>query len=272
MSAFVDQQMVQLSDPTQLAALVDPAGDPNHTRVRMLLGNVYTMEFATIHGVSNVQVRQTEFQRLFFAPSRVSGSWTQTIPGYTRTDLALERHETTHPVWVDLAVVLDLTLLLEIDSGEVESILTREITGFATLADFQSRFRFIDLNAFMSEHGITTVDELREAFHYLLTEIRLRALPPFNPEDPANQHRYQLKLAIFIRDVLDVAAALRDAKLVRTVLERALVFHGEVEGAEVRTPYAPVLIFPAAAVPGAPLTQAALEAFFAAEGVLALFV
>jgi hypothetical protein len=42
--------------------------------------------------------------------------------------------------------------------------------------------------------------------------------------------------------------------------------------AEVRTPYAPVLLMPSAVVPGPPLTQAALESFFAAEGVLALFV
>ncbi|MFE5813184.1 hypothetical protein ACFQ6S_07255 [Streptomyces sp. NPDC056479] len=272
MSEFVDQQMVRLSDPAQLTSLVDPPGDPQHGRVRALLGAAYTMEFATIHGVSDVQVRQTEFQRPVFPPRRTAGTWFQTMPPYTRTDLALERHDPTAPVWVDLAAELGLTLLLDIDVGDVQSVLSHEITDFATLDEFRSRFRFIDLDAFMAKHDITTVEELREAFHYLITEVRLRFPGPFDPNDPANRHRYDLKLAILIRETLDVAAALRDAKLARTAMERAIVPQPRSDGTEVRTPYAPVLLFPVAAVPGPPLTQSVLESFFASEGVLTLFV
>jgi hypothetical protein len=272
MSTFVDQQMVRLSQPAQLIDLVDPPGDANHTRVRVLLTAGYSMEFATIHGVSNLQVRHAEFQRPLFPLRRTFGTWSQTSPSYTRADLALERCELGDAVWIDLAAELGLTLLLEIDAGEVESILTNEITGFATLDEFRNRFRFLDLDAFMAEHGITTVEELREAFQYLRAEIRMRAPGPFNPADPANQHSYELRLALLIRDALDVASALRDAKLARTAAERSLVVRPQVDGDEVRTPYAPVLLFPLSAVPGPPLTQAALEAFFAAEGVLALFI
>ncbi|MFF3877198.1 hypothetical protein [Streptomyces sp. NPDC001978] len=272
MSEFVDQQMVRLSDPAQLTALVDPPGDANHARVRGLLNAVYAMEFATIRGVSDVRVRQSEFQRPVFPPRRTAGTWFQTMPPYTRTDLALERHDPMTPVWVDMAAELGLTLLLDIDAGDVQSVLTHEVTDFTTLDDFRSRFRFLDLDAFMAKHDITTVEELREAFHYLLTEIRLRFPGPFDPNDPANQHRYDLKLAILIRDSIDVASALRDAKLARTALERAFSPVPGPDGTEVRTPYAPVLLLPVAAVPGSPLTQAALESFFASEGVLTLFV
>jgi hypothetical protein len=273
MSTFVDQQLLRLSQPAQLIALVDPPGDVNHARVRALLGAGYSMEFATIHGVSNVQLRHAEFQRPLFPPRRTSGTWTQTSPSYTRADLALERCELTDAVWVDLAAELGLTLLLEIDLGEVESILVNEISGFSTIDEFRNRFRFLDLDAFMAEHRITTVEELREAFQYLRAEIRMRVPGAFNPNDPANQHSYELRLALLVRDApLDVASALRDAKLARTAAERSLVLRPEVDGGEVRTPYAPVLLFPVTAVPGPPLTQAALEAFFAAEGVLALFI
>jgi hypothetical protein len=271
MSAFIDQQMVRLSDPTQLADLVNPPGDVNHDRVRALLAAVYMMESATIRGVSDVQVRQTEFQHAVFPPRRTAGTWFQTGPPYVRTDLALERHDPMAPVWVDTAAEIGLTLLLEIDAGELQSIVTREITGVTSLDDFRDRFRFLDLDAFMRKHDITTVEELREAFHYLLAEIQLRAPGPFDPNDPTNRRRYELRLAILIRDAIDVASALRDAKLARTAMERALVVENPDE-AEIRTPFAPVLLLPVMAVPGPPLTQAVLESFFAAEGILALFV
>jgi len=271
MSGFVDQQMVRLRDPSQLASLVDPPADVNHDGLRTLLGAMYTMEFATIRGVSDVHVRQTEFQRPVFPPRRTTGTWFQTAPPYVRTDLALERHDPLSPVWVDIAAEIDLVLLLEIDPGGMESLVTREITDVTSLDDFRSRFRFLDLDAFMQEHGITTVEELRAAFQYLLVEIQLRVPGVFDPNDPANRHRYELRLAILIREVIDVASALREAKLARTAMERSTVMK-DPDGAEVRTPYAPVLLLPAAAVPGAPLTQGALESFFAVEGIRALFV
>lgn len=273
MSEFVDRQMVRLSDPAQLADLVNPPGDASHARLRTLLDVAYTMEYATIKGLSDVRVRRAEFQRPVFPPRRTAGTWFQNGPPYTRTDLALERHDGTDPVWVDLTAEIGLTLLLDIDSGEVESVLTREIGGEATtLAEVRERFPGLDLDAFMARHDITTIEELRAAFHYLLAEVRLRAPGPFDPGDPANRHSYELKLAILIRDTVDVASALRDAKLARTAMERALAPAPRPDAAEVRTPYAPVLLFPVTAEPDPPLTRAALESFFAAEGILTLFV
>lgn len=271
MSTFVDRQLVRLRDPAQLAELVDPPGDTGHARIRALLAAMYTMDFADVRAVSDVRVRRAEFQRPVFVPRRTAGTWFRTTPVYTRTELALERHDPLAPIWVDVSAEIDLSLLLEIGGGEVESIVTREITGVTSLEDFRSRFRFLDLDAFLRQHGITTVEELREAAHYLRTEIHLRARGPFDPNDPANLHHYELRLAILIRDTLDLATALRDAKLTRSAVENAIVTK-DPEHAEIRTPYAPVLLLPSAVVPGAPLTQTALESFFAAEGVLALFV
>ncbi|MFD7297829.1 hypothetical protein ACFV9W_31475 [Streptomyces sp. NPDC059897] len=275
MSEFIDRQLVRLSDPALLVELVDPPGDTGHPRVRELLDAVYAMEFATVRGVSDVAVRHLEFQRPVFAPVRTSGRWGGSAPPYSSTDVALEQHDPSAPLWVDLAADLGLRLLLEVDDGKVESILTHEVTGFTTLNEFRSRFRFLDLDAFMAEHGITTVSELRAAFHCLITEIRLRMPPPFDPDDPANSRRYELKLAMLIRDTVDVAAALRDAKLVRTALERTVLDKTPADGTdevEVRTPYALVVLFPAASLPGPPLTQAALVTLFRAEGMLALFI
>lgn len=272
MSLFVDQLLLQLRDPTQLTQLLAPASDPTQARLRTLLGAVYDMPFATIHAIRNLQVRQIEFQKPLFPPERLAGAWQQTIPSYTRTDISLERQQQVAPVWLDLLATLDLTLVLEVDPGEVESILTHELTGFNTLDEFRALFRFIDLDAFLAKHRITTVEELKEAYHYLLTEIQLRTPAPFDANDPANQYPFTLSVACLIRDTIDVSEALRAAKLAQATWESTQAYRREVDTAEVRTPYAPLLLFPETALNGLPFDANALQTFFAAERVLSLFV
>ena len=55
-------------------------------------------------------------------------------------------------------------------------------------------------------------------------------------------------------------------------MERALTFRQTVDVAEVRTPYAPLLVFPENALSGRPFTADALQGFFAKEHILTLFV
>ena len=272
MSQFVDQLLLQLSDPAQFIQLLDPPGDANHTLLRTLLNTMYDLEFATIHDVRNVQVLRSESERLLLTTHLTRGTWTQTIPGYTRTDVAYEGSDKLEPLWFDIGAEIGLTLLLEIDAGEVESIVTHAIENFQTLAEFQAHFLFFDLNAFMTEHGITTVDELREYAQYLLAEIQLRQPPVFDPNDPANLHNYTLDLAVFIREIIDVAGTLRDVKLARVVTEHTQSYRKEFEGNEILVPYAPIVIFPQAALTGLPFNANALQTFFATEGVLALFL
>jgi hypothetical protein len=233
---------------------------------------MYDFEFATIHDVRNAHVLQTESERLLLATHLTRGTWTQTIPSYTRTDVLYDRSDTLEPFWLDIFAELGLTLLLEVDTGELESVVTNAIENFKTLAEFQAHFLFFDLNAFMAEHGITTVDELREYAQYLLAEIRLRAPPVFDPNDPANLHSYTLDLAVFIRENIDVAGVLHDVKLARVVAERTQSHRNEFEGNEILVPYAPIVIFPEAALANMPFNANALQTFFATQGVLALFL
>jgi len=271
MSQFVDRLLLQFSDPAQIVQLLAPTTDTNHARLLTLLNAVYNFQFATIHDVRNVTVRQTEFQKLLLTTHRTQGTWTQTIPSYMRTDIVYEDLDRPEPIWIDIAVEVGLTLVLEVDSGAIASITDYEVANFQTLDDFQKQFRYIDLNAFMAEYNITTVDELRERYQYLRSEIQLSPLVQFDPNNPANQHAYTLNIAILIRDVIDVAATLRDAKFARFALEQAIAYQREVDVAEVQTPYAPLIIFSQAALTGLPFTTNALQTFFAAEGILALF-
>lgn len=272
MSAFVDKVMLDLSDPAKLSELVSPAADTTHARVRQLFAIVYAMPFATLHDVLTVDVLETDFQRPLFPPRRLAGTWTQTAPSYTRTDVLYEGLDGLVPEWVDVSARLALTVVLEVDAGEIESVQLGDLGAFSTLAEFRAKFRYFDLDAFMAEHRITNVAELQSAYRYLLGEVKLKAIPPFNPGDPANQRRFELNLVLLIRDGIDVAACLRDARLAREAVERALPYHRDVGEAEVQTPYAPVLILPEAAVAATGSSESALEAFFAAQQFLAVFV
>ncbi len=272
MSQLLDQLLLQFSDPAQLTGLLTPAGDPGQLLLRTLIGAVYDLPFATLHSVQTVKVRTITRQVPFVQQGSLRGSWQQTIPSYTHTDLLLEQQQSVMPLWVDLLVTLDLTLLLEVDPGAVESILTHDLADFTTLDEFRNQFRFIDLDAFMTQHNITTVEELKEAYHYLITEIKLRTPPAFDPNDLANQVRFSLEVAILLRDTLDVTEALRAAKWLQQVVDQGRAYRRELSNADVRSTLAPLLIFPAAALNGLPFTANALQTFFAAEHVLSLFV
>src|SRR5262249_26225959 len=134
MSGFVDRLLLQLSDPAQLAALLVPAsGDPLKTRIRTLLDSVYDLPFSRLHDVGAVQFRHLDFERPFFPPSRARQTWTQTVPSHAVTEVAGESTEGLSPAWLDIAAEIGLTVVLEVDSGEVETVLVREIAGFNSL-------------------------------------------------------------------------------------------------------------------------------------------
>jgi hypothetical protein len=270
-SQFVDRLLVQLSDPSQLVQLLAPAADSGHARLRTLLGAAFTLDSTIIHDVLSVEVVSAELESPVFPLRRSLGTWTRTIPSYERTDVLYERPDLQSPIWADVAATVGLTLVVEVDPFEVASIVTRDIAGFNSLADFASRFQFIDADAFMAQLGVKTFEELKERYQYLLAEVRLKPQPAFNPADATNQRRASLGVAVLIRDTLDVAACLREAKLVRATMQRSMVSQANGALGEARTPFAPLLVFPEAAIV-APFTADALQRFFAAEGVLALFV
>ena len=269
MSEFVDRVLIQFSNPAQLIELLSPTADATHARILMLLNASYDMPLATVHDVRKITVRSLELARGFFPLERRSGTWTQTTPGLVRTEVAYEiTHYGRPAMWIDISATLNLTLLLEFDAAKVQSITPKMIEGFTTLDQFRNQFRFIDLDAFMAKHNLSTVEELRDAFDHLMLEIKMRAPPAFDPNDPANEYLLTLGVALLIRDGVDVAAALRDAKLARKVMEQTLAFQREAEAGEMRTPYALVVVFPAAEVSNAD----AVRDMFALEQVSALFV
>ena len=138
---------------------------------------------------------------------RSTSRWQQHQPSFQLADLRGTFSRAGARCWADLYATVRLDLVAEVDPGGIESAVTSSIGNITSLADFQSRFRFLDLDDFLARMRISTVEELRESAEYVLTEVRLRQLPPFDPTDPANTRSVTLDVAVAVLDERDLAAA-----------------------------------------------------------------
>jgi len=232
MSLFVDGLLLQLSDIKQLTQLLAPADDTNYTRLRTLLQTMYDLRSITIRSVQVINVVKVESQRLLLTTHQTSGMWRQATPDHSRTDVTYEGSDKLEPIWLDICAEVKLTLSMEVEDG--------------------GKIKSIDT---------------RQLEHVMIQ------LQPLGPQDPVNIQSYTLNLAVFIRDVpLDVAATLRSAKLARAIMERVTSYQKQLNGVEVLTPYALIVIFPQSVLDSLPFTRDALVTFFAQEKVMVLFM
>ncbi|UPJ53427.1 hypothetical protein IVB30_20185 [Bradyrhizobium sp. 200] len=271
-SAAIDRLLLRMRDPVQLLGVLAPAGDPAPTRMRRLVDAAFSVPFGTIHNISDVRVGELEFARPVLVQRQSRGRWTELSPGHRLTDIAYEEAGRLQPLWLDVTAEIRLKLLLETDPGAVASIMTNEASDVATLEDFRTRFPFIDVDALMARYGLTTYDELREHYRFVEAEIKLQAPPPFDPNDPANQHAVTLHIAILIRELLDVRGVLQEAKLLRVALKQAISFKRELGPVEALAPFALVVIWPEEALLGQQLAANDIAALFALEHILVVFV
>src|SRR4051812_18383706 len=111
MGLFLDHMLLHLADPVQLTQVLAPADDVGQTRLRILLDAMYDLPFVVLHQVTDLQVRQIEREHPLFRPWHTRGTWTQTMPGYLRTDVTYDRLDLAEPAWADLVAKIGLTLV-----------------------------------------------------------------------------------------------------------------------------------------------------------------
>lgn len=203
MAGFRDQTLVDLADPTHLTAVL--TGTPGHTdqaqaRLMGMLARSYELPSARIDHISGVSVTGLRLQEALHPVSRVQGSVSQAVPTQTRSDVHWCETGALAPIWIDLLADLQVSLVAEVDPGGIDTVLLQSLDTFTTLDDFRSQFQFLDLDAFMAEHDLHSVEDLRAAFHYLRGEIHLRIPPTFDPGDPANAYTVRLVAALQIAD------------------------------------------------------------------------
>ncbi|MBD0708195.1 MULTISPECIES: hypothetical protein [unclassified Streptomyces] len=263
MGAVQDLALIQLSDPSALAALLAP-------RALLLVERTHDLEHETVHEVKALRVTGIELARPVHPLGRRTGYWSQVVPSITRADFGWEG-ETATPLWIDVLADVEVDLVVETDAAGLDSLVVRAVDDYGTLAEFQSRFTTLDLPAFMASHGLVTVEDLKEAGEYLRAEVRMRHPPVFDPGDPANLRTARLAAAVLLGDRTDVGAALRAARSVGAAARDSPLPPG---GLGVRTAaHAPVCAFPASAPPPPPApTQAQIDALLTGAGIAPLFL
>jgi hypothetical protein len=264
--------MLELGDPAAFGELLLPAEDSGRQLIRTMLAAAYDLSAVRIDQVRDVAVDELELQHPLFATDRKTGSWTQTVPSYTRTEIALDEATSRDPVWIDILARLRVTVVAEIDPSGAESVVTETADGFTTLDEFRRRFPFVDLDAFLAEHGISTVEQLRDAFQYLLTTVRLRTAAPFDPDDPANVRTLSVALATVAVDPFDLAEGLRAAQVIRETSRTLTGATPTAVPVECTAAYAVAVVFAGAGPGGNGITAAAVQQLFARAGVAALFL
>jgi hypothetical protein len=267
---FVDRALLQLADPAGLQTLIAPGPGVPASALEMLVGSVYDLEHVRIDQITGVTVSDVHVQYPLYPVERHQGSWSHTQPSYVITDVAIDSRWRAEPTWVDLLARVRVETTAEVDLGGIESALTRGLADFDTLDDFRDQFRYIDLDDFMARHKLVTVDDLREAFDYLLTEVHLRTPGPFDPADPANVHDIEMDVAVLIRDGVDLAGLLRAAATVRTIAEQTRVGVKDALLGLPDCPLAVAAVLDRGAVTDAGLTPATVGRLLAREQILGL--
>jgi hypothetical protein len=269
-AGFADDLMLKYGDDAKVSALLVPAGDATHARVRHLLDAVYSFPFLTIRSVEEVKLLGKEFQVPLAAPVELRGTLERPADPAQLMHLVLASRQLGALQWVGMELDVRVTAKVEVTSGAVERILSEDLSDVSTLADFESKFDFIDMPAFMAEAGVGTLAELKAR---LPQQFRmLYAQPPaFDPNDPRVQRRFRLAVCVLFEPDLDLEAALRTVREARDTAAVARPCVGELEGGEVRGPAAWIVVFPSIALPSPPRSQAQVEALFASADVVAAF-
>lgn len=268
MATFTDRALVWLHDPGTLGGLLRGVPAPSYPHLERLVGAVFDPTGVTIDRIAGATVLEVTPMRALAVTDRLDLTWQQHQPSFQLADLRGTFSRTGAEVWADLYATVRLDLVAEVDPGGIESAVTSSIGNITSLADFQSRFRFLDLDDFLARMRISTVEELRESAEYVLTEVRMRQLPPFEPTDPANTRSVTLDVAVAVLDERDLAAALRAARRLRAAGRAADPGRTDPVLGPARHPYALAVVLPPA-VAGDP-DDNAVNALLGAAGVLAL--
>ncbi len=272
MTSFRDSALLRLADPVAFRALLLPSGDSERRLVRTALAATYDLSAVRIDQVRDVVVDELVLQFPLFSEKRTAGSWTQLVPTYSRTEFVVDNERSPRPVWIDILAKLKVTVVAETDAAGVESVVNETVEGFTTFDEFRQRLPFVDLDAFMSEHGISTVEELREAFQYLLSTVRLRTAGPFDPDDPANVHTLGVAVATVAVDPFDLTEGLRAGRIITEAGRAVAGAEPVLPKVESIAPYASAVVFAETGPADGGTTVAAVEQLFAGAGVAALFL
>jgi hypothetical protein len=269
MSAFSDALMVKCLDANAIDELLVPQSDTARDRVRSLLGSVYELPYLDIESVEGVDVLGREFQVPLPEPQQIQGTLERIGPSPERAVASFTAMPRTQS-WAAMELDTRVTVKLSVNTGALESILAVDLSDVSSLADFESRFDYIDMPRFMASAGVATLDQLKARFPHQF-ELSYAEPPVFDPSDPDVERTFRLAVSVLFMADVQLTEALQEAKACRRAAEAARPHAAEADGASVLAASAWMVVFPATASLPTGLTQADVEALFAAEGMVAAF-
>jgi hypothetical protein len=153
MATFIDRALVWLHDPGTLGALLRGAPATSYPHLERLVAAVFDPAGVTIDRIVGATVTNVAPMRALAATDRVELNWQQHQPSFQLADVRGTFTRSGTEVWADLYATVRLDLVAEVDPGGIESAVSSSIGNITSLADFQSRFRFLDLDDFLPGCG-----------------------------------------------------------------------------------------------------------------------
>jgi hypothetical protein len=249
--------------------------------------------FALTYAPGDVELKELSYTRLnrreievpVFETIRTSGTEERLTPAPERVKFDREQRRQGRLAWVEVMLEVLLTAKVHDKGAPIERIVSKELIedlgGVNTLAELRTklgmRYPASIVDAFFKELKITTIEDFKRRGNLALQFFH-KAPPPYNPNDPRVVRNYVVNVCVLLQSELNVAGALQQAKLCRSILENERNFADAFDGGEITSPYAFVASFPESrisneAIPGMKATEikAALRSLFAGEGMLAHF-
>jgi hypothetical protein len=250
----------------------------------VIFNTAYNPVDFTPQNITVSQVLSREFESPTFETIRSTGSEEKiTTSERTMTERSFRNYGRL--VWVEVAVSAVLRVIAESTVMAPDSIITRdlleELGGASTIAELKTKllaqFTQSQVDALFSQLRVTTIEEFKERSN-LYVQFNYKAPPAFNADDPANAKNFPVDVCVKFQPDLNISDALQNAKLCRDIRKRENSTQPVVQGAEVKSSFVFVTVFPDSAVhdndiPGLTAAQikTQVQNLFAAEGMLAHF-
>jgi len=261
--------MVKYLTPGNVTALLMPAADTTHTRLQSLLTSVYEMQYLQIMSVDDVKVINTQFQVPIQRDAEIKGTLEKLQPTSERTLGTLTM--TGQPeCWADMQLSTRVAVKVAVTQAALEKVSTTDLSDITSLADFQSRFDFIDVQDFMAYANLSTLQQLKAEFPRLF-QLQFAQPPPYVATDPAALRNYPLTINALFASTIDLVDSLRSAKSCRRASERSRPYLNGFDGGDVRVGSAWMVVFDQAAVTTQTPSVTDITSLLAGESVVAAF-
>lgn len=280
MSAFADQMLLQfLQDAFVTDFLTNKVGLP------AIFTAAYDLTDLQLQDLTLASVDRKIFESPTFESIRITGSHERITPSSERSQMERSMKRYGRLVWAEVQLDLSLGTKVSVTAMPIDSIRTAnlidDLGGVASLADLRTklltRYAPSVVDAMFQTLRITTIEDFKERMN-LLVQLFFKPAPPFDPNDPNSARVFPVTVCVKFQPDLNISDALQAAKLCRAVMEKETDFNPSSDGAEVKTPYVIVTVYPDSvvkdnAIPGLTAAQIRTEvqSLFTAEGMVANF-